>query len=171
MTLSNITITQADFRAYQRWFQQYDRFSRWSLRVLKILLVVLFGLGLLIGLLGDWPQGGAFMALSLFFAAFFFGLVRFRTALAFKAKKNAPLYAPRTMVIDDTGITTTMATNTGHADWSAYQYVAETPEIFILMVAQKMGQLIPKSGLTDAQVSELRQIIQANAPVAVLMRN
>lgn len=155
MLIKDVEISFADYLAYQHWFQRTDHQAKWTNRLIDCLGALLAGLGLIIIILGR-PIGWFFLGFGGVYIWFYRWLRDHRTKQSYQAAANAQLFAARVVQIDETGITTTMANTRGHIDWSGYQRVVEEPRLFILMIAKRQAQLLPKSGLTSAQIAELR---------------
>ncbi|KRN25337.1 YcxB family protein [Lacticaseibacillus camelliae] len=169
MELKDLTISQQDYLAYQQWFQRQSNI-RWLRRILLVCGLAAIGIGGWLGITGRWVWGSAsaVIFLGVFFIVYLPLLTRVRTARAFRSPKNAAVFSKRSFLIDDTGLTMSASTSTSHSNWSAFLEAAETPRLFILMVAKSQGVLISKATMTDSQIQELRTIIKANMPKALV---
>ncbi|WP_127849226.1 YcxB family protein [Lacticaseibacillus hulanensis] len=166
MELHDLSIDQQDYFNYLQWFQKHGK-----IRLLQLGLVIggviLIAYSCLLGVTGSYVWGtlAPIIFLGVFAIVYLPLLTRWRAVTAYRSPKNAAVFAPATFVIDDTGVTATAANGSGHRDWTGFLEAAETPSLFILMSTSRQGQLLPKSGMTEEQIQELRAIISRNMTV------
>lgn len=167
MELKDLTISQQDYLAYQQWFQRQGSI-RWLPRILLACGLVSIGIGSWLGITHRWVWGSAsaVIFLGVFFIVYLPLLTRVRVVRAFRSPKNAAVFSKHSFLIDGTGVTVSTPTSTSHSEWTAYLEAAETPRLFILMVADRQGVLISKAAMTANQIRELRALISANMPAA-----
>ena len=100
----------------------------------------------------------------LIFGFVWFFMFRRLRAAAQKQWDNLPqMHRPRTIEVDDEGVTMAEATSTTRMTWGHFQKFEETPTLFLLYIADRMSDFIPKRAFPDqAAIDAVRELCQQN---------
>jgi hypothetical protein len=94
---------------------------------------------------------------------YFFVIRRLRGAQQRQWDKLPHMHRPRTIEIDDEGVTMSEETSSTRMNWAHFQKFEETPNLFLLYVADIMSDFIPKRAFADqAAVDAVRELFQQN---------
>ncbi|WP_225047235.1 YcxB family protein [Lacticaseibacillus kribbianus] len=172
MELHNVSIQLADYTEYNLYMIRHSH--NWLVQVANyagpVLGVLLLAFAGLFAWQGRLAEAALYLVLAvLLLLVTLHVALRWQARREFRATKNAAMFESRDLVIDDTGITVTSAHATSHADWASFLSVGETDRVFVLLVAKRMAQLLPKADLDAAQLTELRALFTAHVADVKLM--
>lgn len=126
--------------------------------VLFILLAALFVLRAVLHQEMTWALATALLVPVLFMSAFFFRVRRGATNRfrALSSEQKAGTYS-----IDEEGLAWRLGRAPGKIPWSVVVNCGETSRAFYLMTPAARTHVIPKRGMTDEDVAELRRLLEA----------
>ena len=134
-----------------------------SIRVRLMSRILLFwGLILVFGVVWPmflrgfvWNRGSLTVLL---FVLFFFGSPWFVKQIQKRAyRKSISMQGPRTMVVDETGVSFTGANFSSQLKWPFFVKFAEDDKTFVLYQNNQIFHIIPKRQLSPQQIAELRE--------------
>lgn len=164
MTL-HFQFTLDDYRnAFRAHYQKgASKLTRWTMKLLLVVGVIFFLFGILLFLSG---QRAPNVVLFPFLIGAFWIWIGSGRAYIFSAKKQfakAPaLREPRTIELNDEGMTTDAGVASSKTSWKAYVRFVESKDSFLLYTSPACFNIIPKRVLQPEQVTELRQLLQAH---------
>lgn len=169
-TLLNSMVIQFQFTLddYRNAFRAHckkgaSRLTRWTMKLLLVVGVIFFLLGILLFVTGQRTPN---VVLMLFFLGAVWIWVGSGQTYMLSAKKQfakAPaLREPRTIELNDDGMTTDAGVASSKASWQAYMRFVESKDSFLLYTNPACFNIIPKRVLQPEQVDELRQLLQAH---------
>lgn len=153
-------ITREDYIAAQRAHQRRNR----SGRIQYALGMILFGWFVFLAIFSliFTPRVWVNYAAPLVLAAGYLYIYYFAHRLAYR--RNASLFSDIGVDVTDEGLRIVTPHSDATVKWSRYQRWVESDKVFLLYMAVRTFNIIPKRVLTPEQQSSLRAILERNLP-------
>lgn len=135
----------------------------------KLIFLVLPYWGLFLFLAVGWNAVRSGIAWnSSLILPFGFGLFALASPWLFKKsqknmyRKTISMHGPRTMLVDDTGLSFSGPAFSSHLKWPFFIKFAEDDKAFVLYQSNQIFHPIPKRELSQEQIAELRETFKQN---------
>lgn len=149
------------FRAHYK--KGASALTRWMMKLLLVVGVIFFLLGILLLWDGQRAPNVVFFPFLIGVVWIWFGLGQTYMLSAKKQFVKAPaLREPRTIELNDEGVTTDAGIASSQVSWKAYLRFVESKDNFLLYSSPACFNIVPKRVLQPEQVNELRQLLQAH---------
>jgi hypothetical protein len=130
---------------------------------LILLIVPYWGLLLFLAVVWNVLQSGIRWdsGLVVTFALGLFGLASpwlVKQSVKKSYRKTASMHSPRTLLVDDTGLSFSSSDFSSQLKWPFFVKFAEDDKSFVLYQSNQIFHPIPKRQLTPEQISELRDV-------------
>jgi hypothetical protein len=80
-------------------------------------------------------------------------------------RRNSRMFGPRTVTIDETGISSDHALGHNEAKWSSYQDFKETKNLFLLYHSADLIGILPKRAFaSQAELEQFRALVTSKIP-------
>jgi hypothetical protein len=93
-------------------------------------------------------------------------LIARRTRRLLAASPTHSEVGPRTIEVDDTGLSATSPTSTSHVTWPAVQHVAHTDSHIFIYLGVTQAFVIPRTAMTEHDFHALMAVLRSHAPEA-----
>ena len=154
----SLNVSQAEYSAIH-W--QPVRSKPWSflIRSWFSLLLIIGGVDELVTEPREWQSAMAVIAVAIGLILLRLWMIRARFH---KMYRHAYGNGEVRIVVDASGLTVRSGQSTTTTNWTAYKRVEEYPRFFLLVRNDKKASLgIPKSGLSESQVEQLRGLLHS----------
>jgi YcxB-like protein len=157
--------TLDDYRnAFRAHYQKgASALTRWTMKLILVIGVIFFLFGILLLLTGQRAPNVVLYPLLLGAFWTWIGLGKtYQLAAKKQFTKNPVLREPRSIELNDEGVTTDAGIASSQVSWKAYLRYVESKDTFLLYTNPACFIIVPKRVLQPEQVNELRQLFQAH---------
>ena len=142
--------------------------ARWSMKRTKILVVSVFAFILIAQMIAvnlGVRQGTAGVVIIIFCLTLSFGISVWQPRWIRKDFQSHPNFQrEHTLRIDDEGLHWKTEVDQSDTRWIAYRGYQETRNLFLFYLGKRLVQVVPKRAMSDAELEELRGLLQAKLP-------